>query len=518
MSVSRRQFISGGALLAAGAAFGRALPAFGEAVPAACPPGGWVPSYADGRPVATLRMDAADAGVVLRHGDPWDVYGARDVWVYEHGGTLYMHYDAAGPQGWLAALATSDDGMHWTKHGTVLELGAPGADDSGSASYGVTYEHDGAWHMFYLGTPNTTPPPDRIPAFPYLTLKARGEGPAGPWHKQPAVVPFRPLPGTYCHTTASPGHVIATGDGFLQFFSASTDQGGPTLRTIGIARTGDLDASWTLDPAPIVPLEEQIENASLYFEPENETWFLFTNHVGLEPFEFTDAVWVYWTKDLERWDPDDKAVVLDRNNCAWSQRVIGLPSVVPVGDRLAVFYDGVAGESTSHMGRDVGLAWLELPLRPPRRDGAPPNLARRAVASASTTYPGYAPARVNDGSPSTGLGESHSWANAYLAPMPQWVQLDFPRATTFGRVDLYTTSGFELRDYRLQAWVGGAWVDVAEPVTGNTTVLRSHRFQPVTSERLRVLCLSGSNQQPTFARINEIEVYAPPGPGCTRNS
>ena len=27
--------------------------------------------------------------------------------------------------------------------------------------------------MFYLGTPHTTPAPDYIPAFPYLTLKAR---------------------------------------------------------------------------------------------------------------------------------------------------------------------------------------------------------------------------------------------------------------------------------------------------------------------------------------------------------
>jgi hypothetical protein len=47
-------------------------------------------------------------------------------------------------------------------------------------------------------------------------------------------------------------------------------------------------------------------------------------------------------------------------------------------------------------------------------------------------------------------------------------------------------------------------------VSGNTTVLRTHRFEPRTTTRLRVLCLSGSNQQPTFARINEIEVYAPP--------
>jgi len=38
--------------------------------------------------------------------------------------------------------------------------------------------------MFYLGTPNVSPAPDLIPAFPYLTMKAKGPGPAGPWIKQ----------------------------------------------------------------------------------------------------------------------------------------------------------------------------------------------------------------------------------------------------------------------------------------------------------------------------------------------
>jgi hypothetical protein len=30
-----------------------------------------------------------------------------------------------------------------------------------------------------------------------------------------------------------------------------------------------------------MPPAEQVENRSLYFEPANRTWFLFTNHIGL---------------------------------------------------------------------------------------------------------------------------------------------------------------------------------------------------------------------------------------------
>lgn len=327
--------------------------------------------YRDGRPAATLRMNAVDQGVVLRHGDgpgQCDVHGARDVWVFEADGAYFMHYDAAGPKGWLAALATSKDLIHWQKKGPVLELGQPGETDSASASYGITF-HDGrTWHMFYLGTPHVSRAPDLVPSFPYLTMKAKSTSPAGPWVKQKEVVPFQAKPGTYYSVTASPGQIVKQGDKYLMFFSAAVDH--PIRRTLSIARTKNLDGPWTLDREPIVPASEQIENSSLYYERSNKTWFLFTNHVGIDRFEYTDAVWIYWSKDLNHWDPAHKAVVLDPSNCSWSKHIIGLPSVVKVGDRLALFYDGNGDAkmplgAKSHMDRDIGLAWLRLPLEPP---------------------------------------------------------------------------------------------------------------------------------------------------------
>jgi hypothetical protein len=59
-------------------------------------------------------------------------------------------------------------------------------------------------------------------------------------------------------------------------------------------------------------------------------------------------VWVYWTKDL---DAKNKAVVLEQSNCKRTKHVVDLPSVIKVGKRLAILYDG--------------LAWLGLPLRVP---------------------------------------------------------------------------------------------------------------------------------------------------------
>ncbi len=334
-----------------------------EAAPGAekTPPGG-VTVYPDGRPSAIWRLEAKDQGVVLKHGggpNQCDLLGARDVWVYESDGRYYMHYDGAGPKGWLACLATSKDLVNWTLKGPILDFGAPGQEDSASASYGVTYFDGQTWHLFYLGTPHSSGGQDKIPSFPYLTMKAKASSPAGPWIKQPEVIPFRTKPGTYYQDTASPGQVIRHGDEYLMFFSASMK------RTLGIARTKDLNGPWAVDPRPIVPPEEQVENSSLYWEPSNQTWFLFTNHIGLDGGEYTDAVWVYWSKDLNRWDAKHKAVVLDGSNCPWSKKCIGLPSVVQVGRRLAILYDAPGGDSQSHMHRDVGLAWLELPLNPP---------------------------------------------------------------------------------------------------------------------------------------------------------
>jgi len=319
-------------------------------------------AYPDGRPVATLRMEAQDQGVLIPHGDgpnECDTRGAREALIFKENGVYHLFYDGAGPTGWLACLATSTDLKTWTKKGHVLDYGKPGEPDSATAASPWVIFDGKEWHMFYVASPNTSPPPDKVPSFPYLTMKAHSKKLAGPWIKQPDVVPFRTKPGTYYQDTASPGCIEKVGDEYLMFFSASMK------RTLGIARTKDLNGPWTLDPQPIVSPEEQIENSSMYFEPANKTWFLFTNHIGLEKDEYTDAIWVYWSKDINTWDAANKAVVLDGANCTWSKKCIGMPSVITVGNRLAIFYDAPGGESTSHMRRDIGLAWLDLPLKAP---------------------------------------------------------------------------------------------------------------------------------------------------------
>ncbi|MHA4811498.1 hypothetical protein ACX0G9_25605 [Flavitalea flava] len=331
--------------------------------------------YADGRPIPKFRLDARDQGIVLSHGtgpDSCDYLGARDIWVFEDKGTYYMHYDGAGPKGWLACLAISKDLVHWQTKGPVLDYGKPGSEDFRSASYGSTYFDGSKWHMYYMGTPNVTDAPYFVPGFPYLTRKAESNSPLGPWKKRYDIIPFQPHPGSYFSGAASPGSIIRIEKEYRMLFSASGDS--PTRRTLSYARTRNLDSTWVPDEKPLFPVEEQVENSSVYYEPYNKTWFVFTNHVGLrDKLEYTDAIWVYWTQDPDHWDPENKAIVLDPTNCSWSKHIIGLPSVIKTGNRLAIFYDGnrepeMPRGVRSHMRRDVGLAWLELPLHLPVKE------------------------------------------------------------------------------------------------------------------------------------------------------
>jgi hypothetical protein len=117
-------------------------------------PASEVAEYPDHRPSARHRLEARDQGVVFRHGTGpgrCDHLGARDAWVFESDGTYYMHYDGAGPRGWLCCLATSKDLLNWTAKGPVLDFGAKDEEDSASAAYGVTYFDGSLWPNRLVG-------------------------------------------------------------------------------------------------------------------------------------------------------------------------------------------------------------------------------------------------------------------------------------------------------------------------------------------------------------------------------
>ena len=350
VELSRRQVLYGAAFAGGALALPRAN---GQA--AASPP-------------PSLRLPVIDRGPVLKHGTApggVDRLGAREAIVFKdpaEPGRLLMHYDGAGPQGWLACLADStDNGMTWTTHGQALWLGTPSSYDTASASSPwVVQDLDGSWHMYYLGARKATAAPRRIPVAPYTTLHATAASPRGPWTKRgPAILPAK---GSWYGQSASPGPVMRHDGYWVMHFSGSSSEG-PTL---GLARAESLNGPWYVDSSPLLPASERLENAALHHDPLSGLWWLFADHIGTTPGSdgllYTDAIWGYVSKDPTAFSTSQRVLVLDGQSTSWT-KVIGMPSVVPTTGGITMFYDGIAGRSrTDHMGRDIGMAYLPLPL------------------------------------------------------------------------------------------------------------------------------------------------------------
>lgn len=350
--------------------------------------------------------DVKDLGVVLAPDAPgapahrWDGGGIREAILTAADGAYYLCYDGAMPGGradsyWNACQARSSDLVHWHKLGPVMQASALAHPDAGpevykdlrSASSPWSVWDGQRWYHYYVGADHCAP--DGTPAFLYSTMLATSPALTGPWQKrcetpgcEKHVCFPAGAPGDWDDVTASPGQVLqnprwtpeAAGEKrWLMFYSgASTGADGVTRRSLGLARTDDLAAAddydakdghfWQKDPAPLLPPSEDIENTSIFFEAASGLYWMFTNHIHNNAY--TDAVWVYWSHDLTRWDPANKAVVVDATVSGWAKGAIGMPTVVQKdAGTLALLYDAVPGDGTGHLGRSIGLAEIRLPLR-----------------------------------------------------------------------------------------------------------------------------------------------------------
>jgi len=117
-----------------------------------------------------------------------------------------------------------------------------------------------------------------------------------------------------------------------------------------------------------------------------------------------------------------------------------------------------------------------------------------------------------------GQFQPNQWCSDPTQPMPQWLEIDFGKPVTFNTV--YLTFDVDLdarhrsklaiascvRDYELQRFddAKGQWETIAK-VEGNFKRRRIHKFDAVTSTRLRIL-VHATNGDPS-AKIYEVRVY-----------
>lgn len=362
-----------------------------------------------------------DLGIVLSPdvpGEPfyeWDGGGIREAILNKEctgpdKGMFYLSYDGAAPgktptSYWNACTARSRDLIHWEKLGPSLICSALTHPDSSceiykdfcSASSPWAFFENGRWYRYYVGADHCSP--NGVPAFQYSTMLAEAETLRGPWIKrcdkpgcEKHICFPAGAPGTWDDVTVSPGVVLhnphfkkteiaadcqddtdhtheENEKPYLMFYSGACS--GVTRRSLGIARTNDLTVSddydkltgtfWEKDPTPILPIEDDIENSSIFYEESSGLWWLFTNHIYKN--SYTNSVWVYWSDDVEHWNPEHKAIVVDASVSTWAKGAIGMPTVIQKDDHtLTLLYDGICGDGIGHLDRRIGMCEISLPL------------------------------------------------------------------------------------------------------------------------------------------------------------
>ncbi|WP_308367727.1 MULTISPECIES: PKD domain-containing protein [unclassified Microbulbifer] len=138
------------------------------------------------------------------------------------------------------------------------------------------------------------------------------------------------------------------------------------------------------------------------------------------------------------------------------------------------------------------------------------NIAPSATASASSTYCAssglhcYSPGRVNDKNMDSRVGGYYSWTNGNTS-LPQWVQLRWPEPIKTEHIEIITSEGYPIQNYRLQYWDGSAWRTL-QSIYGNQQLRIAHEFNEIETTQIRLLGLVGPVNQPAHVRVNEILV------------
>jgi len=154
--------------------------------------------------------------------------------------------------------------------------------------------------------------------------------------------------------------------------------------------------------------------------------------------------------------------------------------------------------------------------------------AAGGVATASSSYPGYAPSGAIDGDrKGVNWANNGGWNDANGNAWPDWLQVNFAGTRTIGEIDVFTLqdnytspapptlsmtfANYGITDFQVQYWTGSAWATVpGGAVTGNRNVWRQFQFAPISTDRIRVLVANSLNM---YSRITEVEAWAAAGGG-----
>jgi len=215
-----------------------------------------------------------------------------------------------------------------------------------------------------------------------------------------------------------------------------------------------------------------------------------------------------------------------------STRVMATCALIGQGAGTAAAYCASRGIAPGQLSADDLKAVKQAILKQDgyllgTRNADPADLALKAKISSGSAKPGFEADKVISGVARPVGNESNHWRSVSLAPQDAWLELDFGRNTILSEIHLAFDTNLSrqmtlsqqksvqermvlgphpetVRDYRVEAFIDGAWNTVAE-VTGNYQRKRIHPLRGLQCGKLRVW-ISATNGAPE-ARVCEIRCY-----------
>ena len=306
-----------------------------------------LPPVAGSSPLPAITWTVRPTPVLTR-GAPgeWDSGDALNPSVIVHQGLYYNFYSGYDGKSWHTGLATSPDGLNWTRQGKVLSPDPRSWEgDDYIAANGSALGTDGEFLYWYQG--------GRLPSIGL----ARSPD-ARHWTKLPKPV-LRPGPrGSWDERGVADPYVIRAGAFYYMYFLG---QDRARRQRLGVARSVD-GVSWEkLRSNPILELgatgafDERGLGEPAVWASQDRYWMLYT---GRDRFEYR-RIGLAWSRDGIRWERLPANTILAGAE-GWDSKVVCDPSVLQVNGQIRVWFGGgdVATPAENLHGQ-IGFATLE---------------------------------------------------------------------------------------------------------------------------------------------------------------
>jgi predicted GH43/DUF377 family glycosyl hydrolase len=306
-----------------------------------------LPHARGGPPGSALRWSVHPAPV-LALGAPgeWDGVDVLNPSVVMHQSVFYNLYSGFDGKSWHTGLATSPDGLNWTRQGRVLSpdpLSWEG-DDYIAANGSVLAEAGEFLYWYQAG---------RLPSIGLARSRD-----ARRWTRRPDPV-LRPGPrGSWDERGVADPYVIRVGDSYYMFYLG---QDRARRQRLGVARSIDGIRWEKLRSNPILELgaagafDEHGLGEPAVWVSEDRYWMLYTGRDRKE----NRRIGMAWSTDGARWERLPAGSVFAGGE-SWNSKVVCDPSVVLEDGRIRVWFGGgdVASPAERLHGQ-IGLATLE---------------------------------------------------------------------------------------------------------------------------------------------------------------